>query len=58
MRSITIDQAVTRYGLSRATLYRYARDGRITAHHIGERLVRLDVDELDREFHGELISST
>jgi len=56
MRMITIADACTRYGISRTTLYRLSKDGQLTLHKIGPRLVRLDVDELEREFHGPLIT--
>jgi excisionase family DNA binding protein len=55
LRALTIEQACARYGVSRTTLYRYAKDGRLTLNKIGPRLVRLDADELDGVFHGELI---
>jgi excisionase family DNA binding protein len=57
MRTMTVSQACAVYGTSRTTIMRYGQEGRLTIHRVGPRLIRLDVDELDREFHGALISN-
>lgn len=57
MRTMTMAQAQTRYGISRTTLYRYVKAGQLTPHHIGPRLVRFDADQLNDLFHGPLVGS-
>jgi len=54
MRMLTIEQAHHRYGVSRTSLWRYAKSGQLTPYRIGSR-VRYSADELDQLFHGPLL---
>ena len=54
MRMLTIEQAEHRYGVSRTSLWRYMKSGRLTPYKIGSR-VRYSADELDALFHGPLL---
>ncbi|MGV9745801.1 helix-turn-helix transcriptional regulator [Rhodococcus zopfii] len=46
-RNVTVAEAAEHYGLSVKTVRRYIADGRIPAHRLGPKLVRLDLDEVD-----------
>jgi excisionase family DNA binding protein len=54
MRALTTEQVVARYGIGRTTIWKYAKDGRLTPHKVGPRLVRYDADQLDALFGGPL----
>lgn len=49
----TIKETAERYGLSQTTVRRYIADGRITAHRVGPRLIRVNLDEVQRELFGD-----
>jgi len=48
MSWVTIREASGYLKVSRSTLYRWARDGRIRLHRLGRRTVRVRKEELDR----------
>lgn len=48
----TIKETAERYGISQTTVRRYIADGRITAHRVGPRLIRVDLDQVQRELFG------
>ncbi|BAS27410.1 type VII toxin-antitoxin system MntA family adenylyltransferase antitoxin [Limnochorda pilosa] len=45
---VTIAEATRRLGISRATLYRWARAGRLTLHKVGPRATRVKEEEVQR----------
>lgn len=49
----TIKETAERYGLSQTTVRRYIAEGRITAHRVGPRLIRVDLDQVQRELFGD-----
>ncbi|MGD9514275.1 excisionase family DNA-binding protein [Mycolicibacterium sp.] len=48
----TIKETAERYGISQTTVRRYIASGRITAHRVGPRLIRVDLDQVQRELFG------
>ncbi|PBC54901.1 excisionase family DNA-binding protein [Rhodococcus sp. ACPA1] len=44
---ITVAEAAERAGLSVLTIRRYIASGRLTAHRLGAKLIRVNLDELD-----------
>lgn len=49
----TIKETAERYGISSTTVRRYIADGRITAHRMGPRLIRIDMDQVQRDLFGD-----
>lgn len=49
----TLKECAEEYGISVTTLRRWIADGRITAHRVGPRLIRLDLDQVRRELFGD-----
>lgn len=47
---MTVADAAVRFGVSRKTLHRRLAEGRLTAHRLGPRIIRLAVAELDHVF--------
>src|SRR5262249_37650048 len=56
MTMLTTAQVEVRYGIGRTTLYRYIRDGKITARRVGPRMLRYCAEQLDDLFGGPLLS--
>lgn len=46
-RLASLDEAVAYAHLSRRTLRRYIKDGRLTGYRLGAKHVRVDLDEVD-----------
>lgn len=44
----TVSQAATYLGIGQRTVRRMVSEGKITAYRVGPRLVRVDLDEIDR----------
>jgi excisionase family DNA binding protein len=44
---VSIAAAADHYGVSRQTVRRWIASGRITAHRLGPRLIRVDLDEIE-----------
>lgn len=51
-RAISIAEAAETYDVSRTTIRRYIAAGRLAAYRIGPRMIRLDADQVAREFTG------
>ncbi len=49
-RFISIEAAAAIYGVTAKTIRRRIADGTITAHRVGPRLIRVEVDELTAAF--------
>ncbi|WLP91440.1 helix-turn-helix domain-containing protein [Gordonia sp. NB41Y] len=49
----TVDDIATQFGISTKTVRRYITTGRIPAHRVGPRLIRLDAEEVSRALLGE-----
>jgi len=49
----TLKEAAERFGISQTTLRRYVADQRITAHRVGPRLIRVDIEQVERELFGD-----
>lgn len=49
----TIKETAERYGISTTTVRRYIAEGRITAHRVGPRLIRVDLEQAQRELFGD-----
>ena len=49
-RFISIEAAAAIYGVTGKTIRRRIADGTITAHRVGPRLIRVEVDELKAAF--------
>lgn len=49
----TLKECAEELGVSVTTLRRWVADGRITAHRVGPRLIRLDLDQVRRELFGD-----
>ena len=49
----TIREAAERYNISQTTVRRYIANGRITGHRLGPRLIRVDLDQVERELFGD-----
>ena len=47
-RLVGTTEAAEYAGLCTRTLYRYIADGRITGYRLGPKLIKIDLDELDR----------
>lgn len=47
----TIKDAADRFGISQTTVRRYINEGRITAHRMGPRLIRLDLNQVEQEIY-------
>ena len=47
---VGVAEAAQRYRISTKTLRRMIDDGEIPAYRIGRKIIRLDVEQLDREF--------
>jgi excisionase family DNA binding protein len=54
-RMVSIQSAAEQYEISPRTIYRWIAEGRITAYRVGPRLVRLDADEIRKQFEGEQV---
>lgn len=53
LRYATIREAAERYNISQTTVRRYIASGRITGHRVGPRLIRVDLDQVQRELFGD-----
>ena len=51
-KKISMAEAASTYGVSIRTIRRYIAAGRITAHRVGPRMIRLDPDHLAKELLG------
>ncbi|MEZ0355506.1 excisionase family DNA-binding protein [Mycobacterium sp. SA01] len=49
----TIKEAADQYQISETTVRRYIAEGRITAHRVGPRLIRIDLEKAQRELFGD-----
>lgn len=45
---LTVQEAANRLGVARATLYKWAKEGRLPIYKLGERVARIRVQDLDR----------
>jgi excisionase family DNA binding protein len=48
-RHVTVQEVADSYKLSTRTLRRYIAAGRLTAHRVGPKLIRLDPEQVERE---------
>jgi excisionase family DNA binding protein len=46
---LTVQQVADLYGMSTRTIRRYIADGRLTAHRVGPKLIRLDATQVENE---------
>ena len=46
-KMVSIAAAADHYGVSRQTVRRWIASGKITAHRVGPRLIRVDLDEIE-----------
>ena len=46
-KMVSIAAAADHYGVSRQTVRRWIASGRITAHRLGHRLIRIDLEEIE-----------
>jgi excisionase family DNA binding protein len=46
-KMVSIAAAADHYGVSQQTVRRWIASGRITAHRVGPRLIRVDLDEIE-----------
>jgi excisionase family DNA binding protein len=49
-RPVSTAQAAARAGVHPRTILRYVTQGRLTGYRIGPRLIKVDLDEVDRLF--------
>ena len=49
-KMISIEQAAEMYGVGRQTIRRLISDGEVPAVRVGKRVIRLDVNDLERAF--------
>ncbi len=45
---LTVQEAAEHVGVARATIYKWAREGRLTIYKLGERVARIRVEDLER----------
>lgn len=50
--SATVKEIAEKYGISPTTIRRYVAEGRITAHRLGPKLIRLDPAQVEQELFG------
>jgi excisionase family DNA binding protein len=47
-RPVTVAHGAQKYGLSDRTVYRYIASGLLPAYRVGPRMLRIDLDDLER----------
>lgn len=52
---LSIQQVAGTYGISTRTVRRYIASGRLTAHRVGPRLIRLDAAQVEKELGNQPI---
>lgn len=56
-RKISMQEAAELYGVSLVTIRRRIYDGTLPASRIGDRLIRIDVDDLERAFSSPVVEA-
>lgn len=54
-KQLSIQDVADQFGVSTRTVRRYISEGRLTAHRVGPRLIRLDADQVRRELLSETV---
>lgn len=49
---VPLKAAADQFGVSVSSMRRYIAAGRITAHRVGVKLIRVDIDQVEKELFG------